>query len=411
MIDKFIAIMILVCPTLFWVGKHIRTAQEIFYQILVISLVSAYAFINHKDRITKLFAVFVTYSSLLYVLGGADKGATILFNIFLGFLLYLITLKSKDSSLIFKTIVWVCIINIIYMAIQRIGFDFIYSLRGPDNTILQDNTDYIGFLALKASMGMWMALGSICMLIINPFLSILFALPLYLSKCTGAVIGSILGVGLWAYYIKRRMFKYVLISLLLISISYVVFVDTPMGMMGTRPPMWKMVLNDTIYGRTVINPYYHSPFLRNPITGFGLDSFRRGKVVYLMETTTQKTVRAYKTPNGVMNKKGETYYTKDGIVYSPKGIVCNIWDNAHNEFIMLFYEFGFIGVFIICLILYNVFHRFYHSVKTDNLIISMALLLAVLGFSISQFPLHLARLAFLGPIILAVIVKNTNIAG
>lgn len=387
-------------------GKHLRVSQELFYQLAITAmLIGTLSFTKIAQfklrKINLWLGIFGIYTVCLFALDGTGMGNSVMLNTFSGLgLIFIVTrLRKEDTEFILKTVIWVCAANILYLTINRCGYDFIYTMRGPAASLVGAVDDYAMF-GLKAVMGMWMGLGMVAVSIINPILSICFLLPIYLSKSSGVILGICTAVPFFWYHTRRRIFWIVTPLILVGSLAYVVLVDSPMGMMNTRPPMWKMVIHDVIYS------FGSGPrFLRNPILGFGLDSFRHGKVKYCMVSSTQETVRVFVQPEGARLEDG-TPVNNNGGLSTADGRHMDWWDNPHNEIVQLIYEFGFLGLFIVSMIIYQMVQAFRNSYKDPELVTVSAMLVFLFFASMSQFPFHLARIGFLLPVLVGLFINS-----
>jgi len=407
----------LLCPTFFIISETIefREGQELFYQLATTVLVIAsLAFFERepirKNKVNIWIGIFGIYSILLFALSGFKLGLSIMFNIFLGILLYFATLalKKEDTKQIFNAMIWVCILNMLYIALQNIRLDFIFMIKGEHGVVEPINKDTMGFMGIKAALGIYMALGAIAIMFFHPWLALALLFPIYLSQSTGAVAGAFSGVLCYFWWMKRKVFKILLPILIVGGIAYVVFVDSPTGMLGTRSPMWKLAMKDAFYGFNLHAGQLQSPYLRNPFTGFGLGAFREGPILYFKEFDTNITLRAIKTPQGLVDVAGNRFKMKDGYLYTPYDKRVDWWDDPHNEFVHLFYDFGLFGVIIIGFILYYLTMRFRNSVKSKELIVITSMLVVIGVTSLTQFPMHLARLGYLMPILLGLFVIHTE---
>ena len=163
--------------------------------------------------------------------------------------------------------------------------------------------------------------------------------------------------------------------------------------------MWKLALKDT---------------MTRPFIGMGLDSFRNvGQLkpyLYFTDSTNNQALRMtyiggekpWVKPAGY-DMKYKTYKDKDGS--DVQEALVNPWDNPHNEFLSILYEFGVIGFLIFCALLWDICKRLYR----DPIVITLfAIILVYLVSSVGQFPFHLARLAHLSVIFLACYYKLTE---
>jgi len=315
-------------------------------------------------------------------------------------------LKKEDTSLLLKTVLWVCVINVAYMFFQQIGFDFIFNMRGAGQSVIETQGELIGFFGLKSHMGIYMALGMIVMLYINPWLAILFIPLLYISKSIGAIAGAFIGVLFWFWWTKRKVAYFLLPILLAFGIWYVVKVDNPMGMMKTRPGVWKTSLKDVVYGYNLHDPKLQSPYLRNIFTGFGPEMILSGNLYYLSEPLTDSVKRGIRTPNGVLDEQGKPFLIEKGELFTNDKKPVDLWDNLHNGLIQLFYEYGLLGMIIIGFLVFYISKLFRESFKSKELVAIMSMILVLLVSSITQFPLYVARIGYLMPILLGLFVIN-----
>lgn len=308
-----------------------------------------------------------------------------MFNVFCGILIYFVcikTLNKKFIPLAIKAVSIVCLLNLVLLSMQLFGYDPIYTIRGTIKT-----TDCMGTFGLKATMGIYFALAIPLLASSRIWFPALLFIPVGLSVSTGAMLGGLAGY-LFCLWHKARKAFFIMLVLLTACICFVIFkFDAPMGMFGTRPPMWGKVLHDCFI---------------SPITGYGLDSFRFGKIRYYKEADTDVTHLAVKTkaPDG-----REAYAIQETI---QEGKKFDWWDNPHNEYLQLFFEFGIVGVLIVGFILYGVIERFRKSYKSDYAISIMGFFVVLLISSFVQFPFHLARIGHLIPVMLALFMIETE---
>lgn len=414
MITLFV-LFIIGCSTFFWQGHELRIAQEAFYQLAGMTLVLSSFFYNLKpirrSPINMWMGIFGIYAIFLFLLGGANIGAQYMFNIVIGVLLFFKTqqLEKRHTKIILHTILWVCILNVLWMVLQELRLDPIFSIKDTArDTLNYEAKDLIGFLGLKAVMGMWMGLGLLACLFISPWIAVLFAYPIYLSQCSSVVMGLAITVPFYFFFTKRLAFKILLPLLLIVGSLYVVFIDSPMGMMKNRPIAWRMFVRDTVYGTGS-----GSRFLKNSFTGFGLDSFRMGAIKYFKESKSDKTIRAIVQGNKMVDEQGRNFYMAPNHVgtqriHSPDGKLLDHWDNPHNIFVHVFFEMGLIALVIIGFILFHLFKRFRYAIKDKQLVIVFSMILFFLLTGVSQFPTHLARIGCVFPILLGLLVVNTE---
>ena len=332
-------------------------------------------------------SLFVFLSACLYPLFKFECH-TYMMYILIGSILYYVTLKTIDENYIltiFKGLLCVALLNCVWMFMQYSDWDLIYILRRTRTY----STEYVsGLMGLKAATGMFLAF---CVPLALRFkrwgIWVAFALffPIYLMECSVAILGAIVAVLFHMWFRNRKLFKILLIVGLIGGSAYA-YQDSKTGMFEDRFNLWKIVLRDAF---------------KHPITGWGLDSFRGvslGKnFMYVKQSGGLESAKAYLNDSNV-------FVTLNGFV-KPGGRV-DPWDNAHNEYIQLFYEFGMFGVLILIAMIRDMVKRF-HS-RNDTLLALTGFFIVLAIVSISQFPFHLARVGYLIPIMYALYIKVTD---
>jgi O-antigen ligase len=155
-----------------------------------------------------------------------------------------------------------------------------------------------------------------------------------------------------------------------------------------RYKMWKVVLRDAF---------------KHPIMGWGLDSFRNAGTfkpfIYMQNAMTRETKAVSLSAIQVYNETG-VMPPMPGFI--KQGDALDIWDNPHNEYIMLFYEFGLVGVILFGLFCSDIVKRFY---VTDELIAIIGVFIVFLIISTGQFPFHVVRLGYIFPVLVGAYYK------
>ncbi len=369
-------------PHMFIPSMGLRANQEQFFQIGATVL---FAFVTLENS---YLAFFYLWSVAIYCFYGFPQiGGPIVMNIFFGCIIYQIAYKliKKDNvEKVFKMLLWLCVANIVWLILQMNKSDLIF-LREDAYTV-----DLVGLMGLKCFMGMFFAL---CIPILAYFswpLALSFFLPIYYSQSSVAVVGGIAGFLFVLYYKSKKMF---VVFLLIFIVEGGLFVarDTKKGMFEDRFRMWKVVLRDAF---------------KHPIMGWGLDSFRSvGEFKPFMYVENAMTLETRRVHYKALEIAKETHVLPPGKEYegfvSP-GDALNPWDNPHNEYIMLFYEFGIIGIMIFLAFAKNIKAIF---ITTPQIIAIMGVFIVFLIISTGQFPFHVVRLGYLAPVMLGAYYK------
>ncbi|MEN6414376.1 MAG: O-antigen ligase family protein [Veillonellales bacterium] len=387
-------IFLLLNPVSYIVNQEIRQSQEFIFQISSIILIGAgLAFGNKslkRDKFNLWFSLLMAWVFITYLIH--LSGWSIAFNAFLGLMIYytaLKTLNKQDIQFLIKGISWVAGAGVLYLALQYFDFD----LRG---IVLKDQgiTPHSSFFALEAVMGGYFAI-VIPLLITFSWTAFLLFIPLIFSWSTGAYIGATVATFFYLWYKRRILFWWLLIPTISAVVSFIVFIDNPMGMQGTRVAMWKIVTQDSF---------------RKPLTGHGLDSFRvpkmKGDGRYLKPVMNNKAVKAILTDEGLFIKGAPSREMVEK--FKLDGKIFDFWDHPHNEVLWLFYETGIMGLILLGIFLYHLWQRFIKSKMSKETVASMASIVALFIFMQTQFPFHLARIAHIAPLLLAFFYISTN---
>lgn len=322
--------------------------------------------------------LFLWWTVFLFIFFRLNLGHMYIGSVFLGSMLYYLTksvFRKEDVKFVINAFLWLVVANLALMSLQLLGYDFIYKLGISTEAqgflgYTREHRNCSGFMGFKACMGMIM-----CMAI--PLLGFKrgwFAklgtmgliVPIWLSQSSICIAAACLGYAyIYWYRIKRIRFWKIDISakwifpILIIALSagtffYLYKVDSTITSLDVRLHQWKLVLQDTIV---------------HPIIGWGMDSFR---------TITEQKNHIY-----AMNPTK----TLDGITHF------DIWDNPHNLWISIAFEWGYVGVFLLIGYLRQTSLWFSRAIKDSETLALFGFMLIVLVVSLAQFPMWLARVA------------------
>jgi len=356
---RFVVIGVIFTSMLVLQGVAEREAQQVIFMLAMVSLVSL---IVQNVWVT----LFILWTVFLYSFFKFDCGGTYLSNVFLGSILYYITklgFKREHINLFLSGFLWFVFFNIAYMAIQACGYDFIYMQRIVHlNGLIKyvNPTNINGFMGHQSILGCLMALAV-------PILatrrtrtawvgSVGLFVPLYLCHTSLCLLMGLIGLLFVLFYrIPRRIW---VVGVVVLSLCGGVYMNKVDGFGMERTKLWKVAMKDAMI---------------HPITGWGLDSFAN--------VTKQKDFRYTNTMNNFPNRHF-------------KGGVTNIqyWDNPHNLYVSLFYEFGVIGLLLFIGFMRKNILRFAYAVKSPNTIGLAGFILVFCGLSAGHFPMWLARM-------------------
>lgn len=365
----------------------LRVAQTQIFQISAIVLFAVFIVQNIYLSLFLLWAVF----SYTYYQFAPPSGA-ILISILAACFIYeaVYRIVNQDNiEILYKFMIWFAVANVIYMFMQSIGWEVIY--KDFDKPFYQK--DFLGFMGLKAIMGMFFAMCIPFIAYKYPKITIFFFVPIALSQCSSAVVAGAVAY-LWQIWNISKKWFFILLAIFSIGGGIYIAQDTKSGMFTDRINMWRTVMQEAA---------------KKPITGWGMDSFRSvgpdKQYIFWKNVRTLQTFKIDFKDTIEHRNTGQFDMKKYGI-YMQQGDILDPWDNPHNEYLMLFFEFGILMVILLGFLIYDIKKRF--SFLFTPTIPLIGFFLGVLVMSVGQFPFHLARIGFFIPIFLSCYYKLTD---
>jgi len=380
---KYVFLLYLILnPMFFLVDCDQRMIQEVFYQLSSIAVFIASFCVEQKAvKFSKLhmwlgIMMLAFVGAYIMSMNGFQK---IAFNFLLGLTVYFVfirTMNKDDVKFLFKGIAWVGIAGVLYMATQYLGFD----VRGTCNEGSHTRIDAHSFFFQNSAMGMYFAQIIPIIASMNIYLAPLFMIPVLISQCAGAIAGGMAAYLFFLWFRKRIIFWVLLIPCVL-GVGYIGMTKENSYGLSMRLPVWKETLREVC---------------QNPI-GHGLDSFNTGKMRLFQDIDTKNIYR--------FNQIGTEYRffgrQDSEIAKKLKNGTANthVITHPHNEYIWLGYEVGLHALVILGFIFYYTIDRFKKSRRDILTCASAGYLIAMSIFCMTQFPVHLARIGHMLPVI------------
>lgn len=365
-----------------------RVSQQQVFQVVSLSLFSIFLLNN------VWMSLFMLWTLFLYAyFGFPNPVGVVLLTITSGCIIYEAVYRvvnRENIRLIVNAFIVFAIINLAYMAMQGLGWELLFSEQSEMGVYQRQ---MIGFFNLKAIMGMFFAMVMPFVAFRYPITAIGLLVPLYLSECSSAMVAGIVVYLHQIWYLSKKWFFILLAILTIGGIAYSIR-DSHTGMFTDRFNMWKTVLRDAV---------------KKPVMGWGPDSFRsitpdkqfmywkNNRTLETSQIDVRDTIEYSQTKQYSLEKYGKFLKTGDSL---------NPWDNPHNEYIQLFYEFGIIGVVLLGFLSFDIFKRF--DINNVELLPVFGFFIGLAIMSIGQFPLHLARVGVYVPIFLACYYKLSD---
>lgn len=343
-------------------GIPIREAHQFIYML---GIICVFGFILKNIWIS----LFLWWTVFLFSYFKFNFGWIYLANVFYGCVLYYVVkkvFKREHIGYYINILLWVLVLNILYGSLQVMNLDFIFeggvvgssggealqgfftpgNLQGAPIGLMANTSVMASFIVLCIPLLMskrnWIAYTATALLII----------PLYcLHSFTSLVVGIITIIFMLFFIVPKKVW-FILMGLLIIGfICTFRFVDLP-GI--ERLPLWRLAMIDA---------------RQHPIIGWGLDSFRS------------------------VHQNKQFTYNMGPIMLSGNKVKTGLWDNPHNLYISIAYEFGFIGLLIMGGYIRQLCIWFKNATKDNETLALFGFIIALLVVSMGQFPLFLARMA------------------
>lgn len=398
-----ICLFLILCPIAFTPQMtDIRVFQEHFYQVSAIVLISL--FIGNL-----WISAFILWNLYLFIHNGAQVGSMQVGNIIFGALLFRFTrnyFKKESFTPYFKVFVGISLLSMLWMVLQHFGIDPIFIGKSANNTVRfgQSYNDPTGLFALKAANAIYLSVALPAVLTVCPILAALFVPALVACRSSAAALGLLFAIPFYLWNRFGRKVGLIATSVMAIGAASFFWFDLKDDSMtfNSRFPHWHQVVRFSLL---------HSQ-------GYGPDSFRNHNKHKNFEFVSDR----HYNPATLYQESDKKmiwvpYYTNEGhkkelntkdIMDSEGAMQINKWQEAHNEYIQAFFEYGIFGLLLIIGFIAQIIRRFYFATKTLEVITLASMIAVFLLTSVTQFPFHLARLGFMFPILLGVFFSKTE---
>lgn len=243
--DVYLKFFLLGCMVFYVPGQQFYVPQEMFFQYGVFGfLVISWIVERKRDVSNFYFGAILGYALLNTILCHFTPESRMkLLNLFLGSIL--IKEISERITLDFKSIgkflALFCAFNVFWLVLQIKGVDPIFTSLFRDK---MPQIDHVGFMGLKANLGVLAALCAPFIYYSNPF-NLIICLPLlYFGQSSTAVAAFVVTVlcMLW-FDDKKKLFWWILGIIVPLGAYYVLKIDMPEGQFSKRLFVWGAGVN------------------------------------------------------------------------------------------------------------------------------------------------------------------------
>ena len=309
-------------------------------------------------KFNKLLSVFMIYLTFSYLFVSFDSPRTLICFLTafgMAFLIYAVSLVENRGR-IYRAIVVMSLLSIAYSIAQNFNFDpFFRPLYSKVVNVDQLTIDYhkeiVSFMGSPNQLGVYHAGTAF----FSPFLIPLSIIPIFLCKCTTALIGLICGALVYGFFrYGRKTLIFLAILALLAPIWFKHNHKTSAELME-RVNLWKLTIQQTISGKAY-TPDGQLIAKCNPLFGYGLGNF-------------------FNTSWRTQNEKITDNYG-------------HVYEHAHFDLIEAFWEFGYAGFAIVLLLIGSVILEFILAPKTYGVVMTFSSLIAQAVSSYGTYVFH-----------------------
>ena len=350
-----IASMIAIPGTIVW-----------YPQLLALQFIGGLSFASLFWKLNKFIAIFLAYLvfSYIYVTGATPRSLMCLMIGYAAISLTLITskLKSDDLKLVYRCLIGISLLSIAYSISQFFGYDPIFK------SMFGGKEDVVSFMGSHNQLGIYSSANAFWSTWCIPMAII----PIFFAKCNSAMIGLISGSCVYLYFkFNKKVLRDVVVLIAILLIPWWHFCHKGSGELNERFNIWKLTLSQLFHGRIdSCDLSGKKEVIRaTPLFGFGLGDF------FVFSPFSQYKMWGFK----------DTEIYQGG---NPNGKIQHFYEHAHNDSIEALFEFGYVGFFIIMLIIISVVMVFIRSSKTDGIVLTFSSLVAQSVSSFSVYVFH-----------------------
>lgn len=386
----------------------LRNTQERAFQYAIILMTAT--FIGNI-----WIGLFLAWNVFTFIYAGQVTGQAQLMNVLFGSLLFLFSknfFSEENFNQYKKYILYIIIMNTVWMTAQRFGVDLIFSPQTNGGVLVPGPLkDDLGFFGIKMANGIFNTMALPILASVNIWLAPLLLIPIYLCQSSSVMLAVGVTGLFYTYHLHRKAFIALLLAIPVGLIAYVSLdLKTDPKTFNSRFPVWASAAQFTLRNANGFNG----------LVGYGPDSYRnknRLKDFRFVGDNHYNHGILRELPDGNMEFK---YFLLDNSPQKMEELIGNFkntnlargefdeWDNPHNEYVNLLFQYGIVGVLLLGGLVSEMCIRFKHAPKTKALITVTACLLVYFVTSLTHFPVELARVGYLFPIFLGAFYRMTD---
>ena len=404
----FLAAFITISPIIYPLyNMETRNWQEKFFQCAAIILVSM--FIGNF-----WIMAFIIWNVFLFLYHCCVVGAGQVFNIFLASLIFMVSrwyFKKNDIKEFFPYIIFVGLVSMSFMVLQLFGQDPINVLQRADGIRIQEITvrQPVGLFNIQMASGIYLTLVYCIMTFTSFYLPLVLIVPIMLSQSSAVFMSFASVLTFLSYFYNRKLFIALLIATQIEIGAYLVYdFQKDQSTFRSRGPFFKQIVKQSFSYPLGYGPGSFAAFHKHKNFNFAADyDYVPGFIIKNGQNLSFQYAE-------VKDKdKAMPIEESDG----NKFLTIATWREAHNEILQQFFEYGFVGLFLMFGFMREIIMRFRAvtlgkpiEAIDKELITVFSCFIVYFVSSLTQFPLHLARLGYLFPILLGYFYARTDYA-
>ena len=339
-----------------WYSQYISLSICLFFGIAL--------FLWNFNKTLAIFDIICILSAFL-ITNLNSRAIILLFNLNFGCLgVYLLSkFNQQQRQVIIRSIFILFLLQYLWLILQANNISIPINIKGRhiDITFKSiydiNKKELVAFSASPDQLGTFFALTLPVALYIHPLFALLSLAGIFISKSAFAFISGISGGLIYFYFIRKKIFKILLILILpIFLLFYFKYADKLTSAdFKTRGGVWKYAIQSTLKGNINIEHFGNNITIKtNSLYGYGL-----GKFLLYFPFVPQKSNH--------FNFATEKF------------------NHAHNDYIEIFFELGIIGIISLIALLTNFFKNFISAKKSKELIMLFSCLVVYLLNSSGNF--------------------------
>lgn len=330
-----------------------------YISFIMLGFLLASAFIWRESKALSLLSIYCLYS-YVFVCHQHPRALMCLVSAYAGIALICAVGALKETKFVYKAILGIVIAQFVLVVLQRLNLDPFFHLNGNEKLC-----DTVGFVGSHNQLGIYSA--SVLPLFLNWF-ALLALIPLFLSKCSSALLGAVLGVSVVLGFMGKRSLIFLFLAVLVFSSAWLKVDSSAEYALRERIAVWKLSVKQLAAGKAVMkmSEKVNRIVTCNPLTGFGLGSF-----IMISPSTQEETI---------------SQVNKIPVKDIPENF--HRYEHAHNDAVEWLFEGGYLGVLILLFCLLSALGAFILSPKTPGVLMIFGSLVAMAVTSMGAYVVH-----------------------